>query len=76
MYAKDKSGKYKSSVPWVEAWDGGGPYVAGYCICEVREYEDGRTRVHKSKPLYLKDRPQDVEMHNIFMIASKYLRKS
>ena len=75
MYPSDEYGLYKSGVSWVDAWGGGGPYVSGYCVCELREYEDGKIRVHRSKSFYIKDRPKDEEMHAIFMIAQKYLMR-
>jgi len=51
----DKHGEYQVDDSWVHAWEGGGPYVAGWTRCELRRYEDGVLRVHRGEPQYCRE---------------------
>lgn len=75
MYRKDEFGKYKRIARWVDAWraDGGG-VIAGWCVCELRQYGDGTMRVHSEPAKYVADEPKGVgAFHEIYLLASKAL---
>ena len=74
MYKKDEHGEYRQTARWVDAWGGGGPYVAGWCVCEVREYADG-IRVHRAAPKYVSHdtTPEEIALHAIYMEAARAL---
>lgn len=74
MYEKDEHGEYKQAARWVDAWAGGGPYVAGWCVCEAREYADGVTRVHRGEPEYLhSSTPEMAALHAVYLAAARGL---
>ena len=73
MYKTDKYGEYCCTEKFVRAWAGGGAYVAGYNICELREYADGTTRVHSSDPIYTHEKPEIAFAHSVYMRALKEL---
>ena len=73
MYRQDERGTYCCPAKWVEAWSGEGGAVAGWCVCEVREYADGTMRVHQGEAQHLSDKPDRAAMHAIYLIASRAL---
>jgi len=66
---------YRVSHQFIHAWYGGGPYHAGYCVCEVREYEDGSVHVWRGDPIYIADKPQVAELHQIYLLAAHALKR-
>ncbi|MBM3460766.1 MAG: hypothetical protein FJX76_01565 [Armatimonadetes bacterium] len=65
---------YSVDAKWVEAWAGGGPYVAGFARYELRRYESsGELRLFRGDPVYIHDAPDMQELHAIYMIAQKAL---
>ena len=73
MYKIDERGEYRSAERWVRAWAGGGPYVAGFSNCELREYADGKSRVHMSEPTYIHENPKMGFANSAYMLAQKEL---
>ena len=67
-----EKGNYIITGRFIDAWPGTGGYVAGYCVCEIREYEDG-IYVHRSDPIYIHEQPEKKELHEIYLLASKAL---
>lgn len=74
MYKKDEHGEYRQTNRWVDAWGGGGA-VPGWSICEVREYANGKTRVHRGEARYLHEHPSPeiYALHAVYMSARKGL---
>ena len=73
MYKTDKRGEYRIKERWAKAWAGGGAYVAGFCICELREYTDGTLHVHTSDPRYIHDNLELGFAHKVYIQAQKEL---
>lgn len=73
MYKTDERGEYRSAERWVRAWAGGGSYIAGFSICELREYADGTSRVYVSEPTYIHETPCMAFAHSVYMQAQKEL---
>ena len=69
MYKTDEHGEYRSVERWVRAWAGGGPYVAGFSVNELREYSDGTTRAHTGEPTYIHEKPQMGFAHGVYLMA-------
>jgi hypothetical protein len=76
-YKTDDHGEYRTTYRWVDAWPGDGAvYVPGWCVCEVREYADGKVRVWTGKPTYTKDAYSAVvTLHAIYLHCAKELGK-
>jgi hypothetical protein len=70
MYPRDKYGSYKVADRWIRAWHG---QFAGFTLDELREYEDGKTSVHKKGPVYINDNPELAFAHSVFMRAQSEL---
>ena len=47
--------KYKVLYSFIDAWVSGKLTKPGWCICEVREYADGKVEVFRFTPRYLDD---------------------
>ena len=73
MYKTDEHGEYRSAERWARAWAGGGGYVAGFSICEMREYADGTSRVHVIETTYVHENPEIWFAHDVYMKAQKEL---
>lgn len=73
MYKKDDRGEYMCAERWIRAWAGGGFYIAGYAICELREYADGTSRVYTSDPVYVHEKPEIGLAHKVYLLAQKEL---
>ena len=73
MYKTDDKGEYRTAERWARAWSGGGSYVAGFSICELREYADGTSRVYVSDPVYTHENPGIAFAHSVYMLAQKEL---
>ncbi len=71
MYKTDSKGEYRVAERWARAWAGGGPYVAGFVICELREYADGKIMVQVSDPTYIHEHPEMGFAHSVYMQAQK-----
>lgn len=76
MYPKDEYGNYKIDAFWIEAWEGGGPYIAGFCLKELRNYEDGTLRVKSLDSKYLHDFPDKSFAHSIYIRSMRELKNS
>lgn len=74
MYAKDEQGEYRVPNKWIEAWAGGGSYVAGWSLMELREYADGSHRVVTLDTVYTHENPQHWDMHAIWLRANSALK--
>lgn len=73
MYKTDDRGEYRRTERWARAWADRGLYVAGFSICELREYADGTSRVHVSEPTYIHEKPELGFVHSVYMQAQKEL---
>lgn len=73
MYKTDDRGEYRTAERWARAWAGGGAYVGGFSICELREYADGKSRVHVSEPTYIHEHPEMYFAHSVYLQAQKEL---
>ena len=75
MYQKDEYGnEYRVDAQWIDAWASGGPYVGGFCTCELRVFADGSFRIHRGGPKYLKDESSAIAaLHSIYLAASREL---
>lgn len=71
MYKADERGEYRSAERWIRAWGGGGAYIAGFNVCELREYSDGTSRVHVSDATYIHENPEMGFAHGVYMAAQK-----
>ena len=71
MYKTDERGEYRVAEKWARAWTGGGPYFAGFSICELREYADSTNRVHVSEPIYIHEKPEFGFVHSVYMKAQE-----
>lgn len=75
-FKRDVFGDYRSTYRWIDAWGGNGnSTVPGWCVCELREYVGGATRVHRDGPQYLHERasPEVYALHAVYVAASKGL---
>lgn len=72
IYKKDERGEYRATDRWIDAWTGEHGFP-GYCLCELREYADGRSMVWRSEARYLNDHDQDALAHNIYLRTRAYL---
>lgn len=73
MYQTDEHGEYRMTERFVSAHAGGGPYVANWTVCEVREYADGKMRVHREPIRYGSDEPALAATLEIYMITAREL---
>jgi hypothetical protein len=72
--AKDARGTYQVLARWVDAW---ADQVAGWCVCELRRYEDGAQMVHRGMPQYVGDSTADkAAMHSIYLQAQAALMRA
>jgi hypothetical protein len=77
VYQQDEFGTFKPLSRWVEAWRGGAGSAAGWCVNELRQYEDGTMRVHTEPTHYLIDEdPKTAAVHEFFILASNLLVSS
>lgn len=70
MFHNDSRGEYRVTDRWVDAWDSP---VAGWCVCELRDYADGTTRVHRYEPTYVHTSPEYAALHAIYLRAARAL---
>lgn len=73
MYKSDQHGEYKCAHKWIRAW-GGGLYVGGFNLYELREYADGEMRVHSGEPMYVKDMASSLPF-DIYLLAEGELER-
>ncbi len=76
MYPKDDRGEYQVLAKWIDAWKGGGgSYVPGYTVVELRRYADGDLVQHVSeRVVYIYDAsPEIVALHFVYMAAQAAL---
>lgn len=67
---------YHVEARWVEAWSGGGPYVAGWCVCEARrDRVTGVLTIARGDAVYCHEADSYLsEHHHIHMVTEKVLR--
>lgn len=71
LYESDEKGEYRTTDKWVRAWGGGGAYIAGFTVCEIREYTDGTMRVHTGNTTYINQNPEMSFAHSVYLQAQK-----
>ena len=77
MYKKDSNGNlYRIVDQWVSAWPGGGGHIAGYCMNELHEYEDGTLSVKAISTKYVHENPEISFAHVVYLHAVKELTYS
>ena len=59
--------------PHIRSWPGGGPYVAGYCVEEIRHHEDGRVEINMNDAIYIHEHPEISEIFQIYRTAEAAL---
>ena len=66
----------KVEAEWVEAWSGGGGWVAGWCVCRAIRGEDGVLRIERGAPVYVHETtPELATIHGIYLRAEAALRR-
>lgn len=77
VYEIDEYGEYQIIDTWIEAWPGGGSYVAGWCTMELRRYTDGMMRVCRGQARYVdKATPELGVLHEVYLMAARALRNA
>jgi hypothetical protein len=66
--------KHAVRAEWIDAW---ADKAAGFCLCELREFPNGSTHVHRGEPVHLADCSADVAaLFSIYITAEQRLKKA